>query len=48
MDYLVDKELARWLHSKGCGQHLGVQVGTSDEWCFSGFGIETGLRSGPM
>lgn len=48
MDHLVDKELAAWLHSEGCSQQLGVQVDTSDKWCFSGFGMRTGLRSEPM
>ncbi|PKU31465.1 pol- hypothetical protein [Limosa lapponica baueri] len=39
MDHSVDKELARWLHSKDCGQRLNVQVETSDEWCSSGTGV---------
>lgn len=33
MDHLVDKELARWLHSKNSGQWVDVQVESSDEWC---------------
>ncbi|PKU46013.1 rna-directed dna polymerase from mobile element jockey-like [Limosa lapponica baueri] len=27
--------------SKGCGQHLNVQVATSDKWCSSGVGSGT-------
>ncbi|PKU46492.1 hypothetical protein llap_3211 [Limosa lapponica baueri] len=40
MDHSVDKELARWPHSKGCGQQLNVQEETSDEWHSSG--VSTG------
>ncbi|KAJ7412714.1 rna-directed dna polymerase from mobile element jockey-like [Pitangus sulphuratus] len=36
MEHLVNKELAAWLHSKSCGQHLNVQMETSDECCSTG------------
>lgn len=38
MDHLVNKELAAWVHSKGCSQWLCVQVETSDKWWSSGTG----------
>ncbi|PKU43983.1 rna-directed dna polymerase from mobile element jockey-like [Limosa lapponica baueri] len=37
----VDKELAAWPHSKGCGQRLNVRVAASDDWCSSGIGSGT-------
>jgi len=43
MDHLVDKELARWTHSKSYSQRLDVQVETSDEWCASGVGTGAGV-----
>lgn len=36
VDHLVDRELAGLLHSKSCGQGLGVPVETSDQWCLPG------------
>lgn len=42
MDYLMDKELAGWLHSKSCSQELNVQAETGDEWGSSGVGVGTG------
>ncbi|GAB0175533.1 cAMP-dependent protein kinase inhibitor alpha [Grus japonensis] len=42
MDYLVDKELTGWLHSKSCSQWLDVQVETSDELRSTLFNIFVG------
>jgi len=39
MDHSLDKELARWMHSKSYNQRLNVQVEISDQWCASGVGV---------
>jgi len=42
MDNSLDKELARWMHTKSCSQWFHVQVETSNEWCASGVGTGAG------
>jgi len=41
MNHSLDKEPARWMHTKSYSQWLDVQVETSDEWCASG--VSTGV-----
>ena len=48
MDHSLEKELARWTHSKSCSQWLTVQVETSDEWCASRIGTGAGIFVGDM
>lgn len=43
MGHSADNELPAWSHTKSCGQQLGAQVETREDWCPSGASSEESM-----